>query len=357
MQFARVAVSLLFASALPHASAVVPTKRATICNGHAALCERSYGATAFVGAHNSYAVGTVNNLAVNQDQNITTQLNDGIRMLQMQAHLEEGSIRLCHTDCKLYNGGLLEDYLKTVKSWLDDNPDEVLSLLIANLDNMPAADYDPVFKAAGLDTISFAPETSPLSAAAWPTLGAMIDSGKRLVTFLDNGADPAIPYLLDEFSNVWETAFNVLDPAFDCNVNRTQGDPAIQLYLINHFLDKIVFNNPVPDVDKANVTNAATGFGSLGAHVETCVGLHTRPPNFMLVDFYEYGGGSVFEVAASINGVPYTPSESVALPAATPSSSGGSLADSASSMIVSSAHLSAIGAVTLSILFGAFIAV
>jgi hypothetical protein len=185
----------------------------------------------------------------------------------------------------------------------------------------------------------------------------MIDSGKRLVTFLDNGADPAIPYLIDEFRNVWETAFNVLDPAFDCNVNRTQGDPAVQLYLINHFLDKIVFNNPVPDVDKANVTNAATGFGSLGAHVETCVGQHTRPPNFMLVDFYEYGGGSVFEVAASINGVPYTPSESVALPAATPSSSGGSLADSASSMIVSSAHLSAIGAVTFSILFGAFIAV
>jgi len=28
-----------------------------------------------------------------------TQLNDGIRMLQMQAHNNSGTIELCHTDC------------------------------------------------------------------------------------------------------------------------------------------------------------------------------------------------------------------------------------------------------------------
>jgi len=28
-----------------------------------------------------------------------TQLNDGIRMLQMQAHNSSGTIELCHTDC------------------------------------------------------------------------------------------------------------------------------------------------------------------------------------------------------------------------------------------------------------------
>jgi len=31
-----------------------------------------------------------------------------------------------------------------------------------------------------------------------------------------------------------------------------------------------------------------------------------RPPNFLLVDFYDAGNGSVFEVAASANGVTYT---------------------------------------------------
>lgn len=133
----------------------------------------------------------------------------------------------------------------------------------------------------------------------------MIDSGKRLVTFLDNAADFAtVPYLIDgiycnvlntrvvahrllvEFTNVWETAFNVIDPAFDCNVNRTKGDPTTQMYLINHFLDKLFLNQPIPipDVDKANVTNSASGFGSLGAHVDTCVADRGLPPNFLLVD-------------------------------------------------------------------------
>lgn len=63
---------------------------------------------------------------------------------------------------------------------------------------MPATAYDPVFKSVGLDTISFAPPSSPIPASGWPTLGSMIDSGKRLVTFLDNAADlTAVPYLID----------------------------------------------------------------------------------------------------------------------------------------------------------------
>lgn len=55
-----------------------------------------------------------------------------------------------------------------------------------------------MFKAAGLDTISYVPQTTPLAAANWPTLGSMIDAGTRLVTFLDNGGGNAsAPYLLD----------------------------------------------------------------------------------------------------------------------------------------------------------------
>lgn len=30
---------------------------------------------------------------------VTQQLNDGIRMLQMQAHNANGTIRLCHSSC------------------------------------------------------------------------------------------------------------------------------------------------------------------------------------------------------------------------------------------------------------------
>ncbi|KAH6916938.1 PLC-like phosphodiesterase [Coprinopsis sp. MPI-PUGE-AT-0042] len=294
------------------------SRRATVCNGHAELCERGYGSLAYVGTHNSYAVG-VNILAANQDQDITRQLNDGVRMLQMQAHDEEGVIKLCHTVCLLYDGGSLEAYLRTVKAWLDANPNEVISLLIVNSDNVAATRFADIFATTGIDTVSYRPATSPLAASEWPTLGEMIDSNQRVVTFLSTSANMAeVPYLIDEFPNVWETAFNLLDPAlFDCSVNRTRGDTSTQLFLINHFLDKLFLGNAVPDIDKLPQTNAASGFGSLGAHVETCVGAHGRAPNFLLVDFYEYGGGSVFQVAASINGVPYEPATPVATPVPT----------------------------------------
>lgn len=74
----------------------------------------------------------------------------------------------------------------------------MLSLLIVNIDNLPATQYDTVFKAVGLDGVSYAPTGLTLPATGWPTLGSLIDSGKRLLTFLDNAADfNAVPYLLD----------------------------------------------------------------------------------------------------------------------------------------------------------------
>ncbi|KAF8807790.1 PLC-like phosphodiesterase [Phlegmacium glaucopus] len=306
------------------APAILP--RATICNGHAELCNRSFGNVTFVGAHDSYAIG-VNTLAANQDQNVTQQLNDGIRMLQMQAHDQNGIIQLCHTSCGLYNGGTLQDYLQTVKAWMDANPNEVLSLLIVNIDDLSPTRYDPIFRSVGLDTLSFAPTSSPIAAANWPTLGSMIDSGKRLVTFLDNAADlTSVPYLLDEFTNIWETAFNVIDTTFDCNVNRTKGDTSTQMYLINHFLDKLLLGQPVPNVGSLNQTNAVSGTGSLGDQTITCLNAHGLPPNFLLVDYYEFGGGSVFQVAATINAVSYNPATPIATPASTSTSIAGASA-------------------------------
>ena len=73
----------------------------------------------------------------------------------------------------------------------------VLALLIVNIDNLPVGLYDEIFKAVGLDVRSFKPPSIPLPAASWPTLGAMIDSNQRLVTFMDNGADGSVPYILD----------------------------------------------------------------------------------------------------------------------------------------------------------------
>lgn len=56
------------------------------------------------------------------------------------------------------------------------------------------------------------------------------------------------------------------------------------MYLINHFLDTPVLGGFIPAVSKLNQTNDASGYGSVGAHVATCIADHGRPPNFILVD-------------------------------------------------------------------------
>ncbi|KAG1810215.1 PLC-like phosphodiesterase [Suillus plorans] len=329
-----------------------PLRRATICNGSPDLCTRSFGNVTFVGAHDSYAVGT-NNIFATQDYNITQQLNDGIRMLQMQAHNSSGVIHLCHTSCSLLDGGTLQAYLTTVKAWLDANPNEVLSLLIVNSDTLPPSSYDTVFKAVGLDTMSYSPPSSSLLESNWPTLGSLIDSGTRLITFMDSNANfNSVPYIIDEFTNIWETAYDVTT-SFDCNVNRSNANTptATSMYLINHFLDTLVLGQPAPDPSQANQTNAVTGSNSLGEQFSLCTGQQGRNPNFMLVDFYEYGGGSVFEVAATANGVTYSPATPIATPGGTGSTSPSA---TSSSLNLSFSRWSSVWVVIGSIAFGAF---
>ncbi|KAF7793406.1 hypothetical protein EIP86_004518 [Pleurotus ostreatoroseus] len=317
----RAVLSLLLSACAVQAATL--KSRASVCNGHAELCDRSFGNVTFVGAHDSYAVG-VNNLAANQDQNVTQQLNDGIRMLQVQAHSNNGGISLCHTSCTLYNGGTLSDYLGEVKTWMNSNPNDVVSLLIVNSDNLAVSQFASAFQTAGVDTLAYSPPSASLPASGWPTLGTLIDAGTRLVAFMASGADfTSVPYIIDEFTNVWETAFDVTDTTFDCNVNRTASgaDTSTQMFLINHFLDQVILGQPAPDVSQANVTNGVSGVGSLGQQVSTCVQAQGRNPNFMLVDFYEYGAGSVFQVAATANGVTYDPSTPIASPVSTSTSS------------------------------------
>jgi hypothetical protein len=180
----------------------------------------------------------------------------------------------------------------------------VVSLLIVNSDGFSPSEYDRVFKAVGLDTLSYTPTADVTPHAAWPTLGSMIDTGKRLVTFMDHKADFAtVSYIIDggillswfivrlaahilalEFTNVWETAYDVTNTTFNCAVDRTKGDTSTQLYLINHFLDINIGGVLVPDKGKASSTNGVSGDGSLGLQVETCAAVYGRNPNFMLVD-------------------------------------------------------------------------
>lgn len=103
-------------------------------------------------------------------------------------------------------------------------------------------------------------------------------SGKRAVVFVDYEAkEDKVPYLLDEFTYMWETPFSQTDPAFPCDRQRPPDKEGMddKLYIANHNLG-VEFNIGmqsgilVPNIVQINQTNAEEGFGSLGLHAETC---------------------------------------------------------------------------------------
>ncbi len=84
------------------------------------------------------------------------------------------------------------------------------------------------------------------------------------------------------------------------------------MYMANHNLNvDISFGGIsllVPNTLVLNETNAAADiFGSLQRNSLNCTSMWGRPPNFLLVDYYNVGNfnGSVFQVAADANGVGY----------------------------------------------------
>jgi hypothetical protein len=174
----------IFAAPLSIRSFIDFVRRADTCNGNAALCGRKYSDVTFIGTHDSAFVGILP--TQNQIKSITDQLNGGIRYLQSQTHNFENDLKMCHTSCDLEDAGPVEDYLREVKAWMDKNPRDVVTLLLTNPDKVPMSTFDGIFKNVGLDQLAFKPASSPnpLGMQDWPTIGDMISSGQRLVTFI-----------------------------------------------------------------------------------------------------------------------------------------------------------------------------
>lgn len=196
--FSYLTLSLLLPTLLLHpspaSSSSSPAAAAPkTCNGQPTYCTRKYSQLTHLGAHDSPFVGPLPQH--NQNLEVTEQLDLGIRFLQGQTHKaldENDPIRLCHTSCLLEDAGTLVSFLETVKTWLDAHPDEVVTLLLTNGDNLPVSRFDQAFAEAKVNEYAFVPEGSPdvLAMDAWPTLGSLIEGNKRMVVFLGVSLPP-----------------------------------------------------------------------------------------------------------------------------------------------------------------------
>ncbi|KAK4230898.1 PLC-like phosphodiesterase [Podospora fimiseda] len=307
---------------LPTPAQVTPTpsiQSIIPCNNSPLLCNRPHNNITHIGAHDSSFLrdsSTSNSVAGNQFFNATIALSAGVRLLTAQVHTlssSDSTLHLCHSYCALLDAGPLTTWLSAIKYWLDNNPNDVITLILVNSDNQPASAFGEAFDSSGISSYGFVPppnsSNSSSSSGEWPTLQSMISSNKRLVTFIasipttTSNSTSAYPFLLPEFQYIFETSYNITSPSqFNCELDRPSlaqsSSKAIQsglLPLINHFqyID-LGSGIQIPDVSDIGTTNSpdTKTQGNLGKHLMDCKreweGVSQKPV-FVLVDFFDRG--------------------------------------------------------------------
>jgi hypothetical protein len=287
----------------------------------------------FPGTHNSYAASEQPGWRfAPQRYGIARQLDDGIRALLIDVHFgvrdpasgairtdlrAEGSDRnkvaqelslpalhladriagrvgaglpdgtpepyLCHTLCEL-GAEPLEQELGVIRRFLDRHPGQVLVVIVE--DYVPPATIERAFDAAGLGRyVATLDRGRPL-----PTLGTLVDSGRRLVVFAEEkGGMPA--WYMPAFSFVQDTPLGAVR-ASELTCERFRGEPDSPLLLLNHW---------IPPFPPSPAVNAAIGRpGFLRRQVERCMRERDAHGAIVAVDFYERT--AVVAVARELNG-------------------------------------------------------
>jgi len=266
---------------LPH-----PEPIGAPCNGAALLCESPYDGTAFAVTHASMASsGSFWDFPA-QRRSIRQQLDDSIRGLMLEVHDYGGKPTLCFQDCDRGRSALTTE-LGHVRGFLDDNPREVVTLLIDN--RVSAADIAAAFDAADLSRYLYA-DPSP---APWPTLGALIDEGTRLVAFLSD-ADAAPAGFRSLHGAVAATGASFTNRRdLTCDLAKDGEDGAF--LLVNQFL----VTSDGEGGTGGESSEAPAGLPSealaetvnhdpfLSERLGSCADYLGRKPSFVAVDFYD----------------------------------------------------------------------
>lgn len=258
----------------------------TVCNGDARLCGRTLDAVSFPTTHNAMSTRAERFNPPNHERAMRRQLDDGVRAMMLDVYPYLGEAMLCHGVCTLGRRRLAEG-LCDIAQFTDEHPDEVLVLILENY----AA---PALIEEAVRAVEMEGELHVQRAGEpWPTLGAMLAAGHRVVMLTDSGGgQPARPWLHALWAHAFETHYAADRPtAFSCAMNR--GEATNPLFIFNHFLTA-----PVASPQLADMVNHNPSFL---ARARECATVRGHLPNFVTVDFYETG--DLFSVVRSLNGL------------------------------------------------------
>ena len=239
------------------------------CNGSNDLCNKRYNEVAYLTTHNAFNSKQDRYLFPNQKSNIAEQLNNGVRALMIDVYDDNGSTVVYHA-YKFLGSQPLSVYLNDIKYFLDNNPNEILTLILETYTSSNAIENE--INKVGLLKYLHTQDVNSL----WPKLQTMIDSNKRLVILSDkNDGNEKQSW----YHYMWNFAVENKYGEINCEFNR--GSPENSLFIFNHFITSLTGNK-----DNANKVNS---FKYLMNHITNCKDLKNKFPNFITVDFYEIG--------------------------------------------------------------------
>jgi len=265
-----------------------------VCNGAAALCDRSYEDVAYPTSHNAMSNADDGWSLPNQEHGITWQLDNGVRGLMLDAHLNGpaiptsdvplGTPLLCHGYCH-FGWQHLAEGLGEITTFLDHHPNEVVTIIFESY--VSPSVMQTAFEESGLAAYA----TDHVAGTPWPTLREMIAANDRVVVLTDSGGG-AYPWYLPVWAEATENPYSALTSAdLSCAPNR--GNPANRLFILNNFL-----TNPYGRRIFADEVNANP---FLTDQIERCRAERSDFPNFVTVDFADRG--DLLAAVKTLNGV------------------------------------------------------
>lgn len=245
-----------------------------------------YAEVTFATTHNANAAQEYGySINANHNSGLAGQLQDGIRAMMLDVTYDaDGETVLCHGPCSLASTSHL-DALAELRAFLDDNPGEVVTILYE--DSIAAEDLEADFVTSGLIDFVFEKD------GPWPTLGEMVQSGRRLVVTTEAAWGPP-----NWIHHLWDVAFDTpyafMSPDdFSCELNRGSSDN--DLFLMNHWVNTSL---DLPSEADAMIVNASD---VLLARARQCEQEAGKRLTFVGVDFYEHG--DLFGVVETLNGL------------------------------------------------------
>ncbi|TYI93724.1 hypothetical protein E1A91_D02G155200v1 [Gossypium mustelinum] len=280
--------------------------RSTTTNQFEFMNSLPFNRYAYLTTHNSFANEVeplhtgIRLTFLNQEDNVTQQLNNGVRALMLDTYDFKGDIWLCHSfggRCHDFTAFWLAiDTLKEVEAFLSANPSEIVTLFLEDYVETPNG-LSKVFKDAGLMKYWFPVSSMPQNGRDWPLVKDMVASNQRFVVFTSAKSKQESEGIAYQWNYVVENHYgDVGEHPGECS-NRGESAPlddkSKSLVLINHFHSIAL-----------KVMACEDNSASLISMLDTCYGrAGNRWANFVAVDYYKRSdGGGVFQAVDKLNG-------------------------------------------------------